>query len=423
MSDSAALPRGWRRTFIGAETDERKERVGSYADPPTVLSSTKHHGLVPSDDFFRNRTVYSDDLSNYKSVSKNWFAYATNHLAEGSIGLQDRFINACVSPIYTVFSCREETDPTYLHRVLKSPELISQFKLHEQASVDRRGAVRYRDFAEIPLVLPSLAEQRRIAEILDSADEVIRSTEQLILKLNQTRQGVIYDLLASGLDQCDHAQTEHSSSLPDSVPKSWQVVPLRELYIEHPRNGLYKPPIFHGSGAPMVQMGQLFRDGPLDASDASRVRVSATERERFGLRRGDLLFGRRSLAFEGAGRCTVVDYIREPTTFESSLIRIRIDTSRLDPFLAALILATPEAIRDRRRYVRQVAVSGVTSGDVGNFLVAVPPISEQHEILATLGSYSRVISESLRSLAKLRLLKVGLTSDLLSGRTRVGVST
>ena len=140
-------PPEWLRTDLGSVTKEEKDRVGA-GPAPVVLSSTKHQGLVPSDEFFKNRTIYSADLSNYKSVSRNWFAYATNHLAEGSIGLQTRFSASCVSPIYTVFSCHVSVDPGFLFRLLKSPVATAAFQLHEQASVDRRGAVRYRDFAK-----------------------------------------------------------------------------------------------------------------------------------------------------------------------------------------------------------------------------------------------------------------------------------
>ena len=168
---SELLPCGWREAFLGELVHERNNRVGR-AESPIVLSSTKYQGLVPSDEYFRGRTIYSSDLSNYKLVRKGWFAYATNHLAEGSIGLQHEFDVACVSPIYTVFECGDAVLPTYLYRLLRSPSLVKAYGLHEQASVDRRGAVRFRDFAKIRIRLPwSLLEQQWLAEIFDTIDE------------------------------------------------------------------------------------------------------------------------------------------------------------------------------------------------------------------------------------------------------------
>src|SRR5687767_4839165 len=120
MDSNTALPRGWSRVRLGDVTIEQNTRVGN-ACALTVLSSTKHRGLIPSDEYFK-RPVHSHDLRNYKIVERDWFAYATNHLSEGSIGLQQDYEAALVSPIYTVFSTRDDVYPQYLIRLLKSDE-------------------------------------------------------------------------------------------------------------------------------------------------------------------------------------------------------------------------------------------------------------------------------------------------------------
>src|SRR4051794_16399572 len=118
----SSAPEFWSRVPLREVTVEQDEKVGRQR-LVTVLSSTKGHGLVPSAEYFKNRTIHSSNIAGYKVVRKDWFAYATNHLAEGSIGLQQDFDVACVSPIYTVFSCSDAVHPPYLFRVLKSPQL------------------------------------------------------------------------------------------------------------------------------------------------------------------------------------------------------------------------------------------------------------------------------------------------------------
>src|SRR5690606_29992627 len=190
------LPEGWRWLALGEVTREESLRVGRRQEVK-VLSSTKHHGLVPSDQYFKNRTIYSSDLSNYKLVPRNCFAYATNHLAEGSIGLQSQYDLACVSPVYTVFSCDlNQVDENYMFRLLKSPPLMVAYGAHEQASVDRRGAIRYRDFSRIYVLLPTKAEQRRIAEILDALDDQIICQGKVVEKLGSVMQGLAEEQLS-----------------------------------------------------------------------------------------------------------------------------------------------------------------------------------------------------------------------------------
>lgn len=424
MSDAAALPQGWLRTSIGAETEERKERVGSYADPPTVLSSTKHHGLVPSDDFFRNRTVYSDDLSNYKSVSRNWFAYATNHLAEGSIGLQDRYSSACVSPIYTVFSCREGTDPRYLYRLLKSPQLISQYKLHEQASVDRRGAVRYRDFAKIPLVIPPLAEQWRIEQILDTVDEAIRLAERLTAKLEQCRQGLLNDVITRGIDQTGQLRdVRNREQFKESdlgiIPRSWRVKRLAEL--GHIRSGStpsrsMSSRYFADDGLPWVKTLDL-NEGLIFDTDERVSDTAIRECSCPLLRPGTILIA----MYGGWAQIGRTGLLAVAGTINQAISSIEVVDGAVLP--EYLLIALQHG-RDRWKAIGASTRKdpNITRQDVLTFEVPIPPMREQELILeVNAGSNARLTTEC-KNLSKLRLLKQGLMDDLLSGQVRVGAS-
>jgi type I restriction enzyme, S subunit len=423
MSDVAALPQGWRRTSIGEETEECKVRVGAYTSPPTVLSSTKHHGLVPSDDFFRNRTVYSENLSNYKVVAKDWFAYATNHLAEGSIGLQEKFDNACVSPIYTVFSCRGENDPSYLQRVLKSPELISQYKLHEQASVDRRGAVRYRDFAKICIILPPLIEQQRIAAILDTADEVIRSTEQLIAKLEGGKEGYLHDLLTRGIDGDGNLRGHDFNASAISLrfkdyPPSWQRMRIADF-----------TRVNVGYVGPLTDYFTDDADGiPL----LSTMNIGNGGMEKRGVRRVTHAFDRANAKSRVAAHDVIVARHGEsgeaavvPDRFSGAqclnVVIIRRSTIVLSYFLATLL--SSDAIRRRIMDVKAGSVQGVVNtSEISDLIIPIPPITEQRKILDCVGGYERSLAAENAELAKLLLLKRGLMDDLLTGRVRVEAS-
>ena len=48
-------------------------------------------------------------------------------------------------------------------------------------------------------------------------------------------------------------------------------------------------------------------------------------REAYGVKEGDLLFARQSLVLEGAGKCSWIKEVSEYTTFESHLIRVRLN--------------------------------------------------------------------------------------------------
>ena len=91
------------------------------------------------------------------------------------------------------------------------------------------------------------------------------------------------------------------------------------------RNGLYKRKEFHGRGTKIVNMGELFGNPRLADIDMRRLDVTEAELQRHNVMAGDLLFARRSLVADGAGRCSLVTNVSEPTVFESSIIRARPD--------------------------------------------------------------------------------------------------
>jgi type I restriction enzyme S subunit len=168
---------GWENVRIGDVAAERAARAGSESGP--VYSCTKHRGLVPSLQYF-GKQVFSRNLSSYKVVRRAEFAYATNHIEEGSIGLLEDCDFGLVSPMYTVFGVDcERVLPRFLYYVLKTEDYRQIFQRLTSGSVDRRGALRWSLFRTIALHLPPLDEQRRIARTLGAIDQEIALLEKL----------------------------------------------------------------------------------------------------------------------------------------------------------------------------------------------------------------------------------------------------
>lgn len=160
----------------------------------TVLSCTKYDGLVPSLEYF-GRKIFADDVSTYKVVPKNHFAYATNHIEEGSIGYQQNFDEALISPMYTVFKTDEKINDTYLYKLLKSHQLIFQYNARMEGSIDRRGGLRWDAFSIIKVHLPSNAEQTAIANVLQAADTEIQLLKSKAENMKEQKKWLMQQLL------------------------------------------------------------------------------------------------------------------------------------------------------------------------------------------------------------------------------------
>src|SRR5207244_4890359 len=82
----------------------------------------------------------------------------------------------------------------------------------------------------------------------------------------------------------------------------WSVHRLADLLDGCTRNGVYKSKEFHGNGVKIVNMGELFANPRLVDVPMKRVQLTADELRKSALCVGDLLFARRSLIAEGAGK-------------------------------------------------------------------------------------------------------------------------
>lgn len=165
------LPLDWQYISIANIAHQVSTKNFAAKDLP-VLSCTKHYGLVDSLEYF-GRRMFSKDTSTYKLVRRGQFAYATNHIEEGSIGYQDLHNEALISPMYTVFETNALVEDGFLYKVLKTELYRHIFEVQTSASVNRRGSLRWNAFSHIKVPLPSLAEQKKIAELLSNLQKVL----------------------------------------------------------------------------------------------------------------------------------------------------------------------------------------------------------------------------------------------------------
>ncbi len=183
-------------------------------------------------------------------------------------------------------------------------------------------------------------------------------------------------------------------------------VPFAQLLEEPVRNGIYKKKEFHGRGVKVVNMGELFANPRLRDVHMRRVELSESERHRLNVQSGDLLFARRSLVAEGAGKCSVVLEINEPTTFESSIIRARPDPTKADSLFLSYYFNSPIGLHALDTIRRHVAVAGITGTDLAQLPVEVPPLPTQRVIAHVLGTLddkielNRRMNETLEQMAR-----------------------
>jgi len=188
------VPADWSVVPIGSVADERTD-INRSGIALEVLSCSKYHGFVRSLQYFKKQ-VFSSDLSGYKIIRRGDFGFPSNHVEEGSIGLQNLVDEGLVSPIYTVFRFNDErVDSGFAYSLLKTELYRHIFQVSTSASVDRRGSLRWSDFSTLPFPLPPIAEQREIQKVLDAGGSQIAQQQRERDALIKQKSGLMQKLL------------------------------------------------------------------------------------------------------------------------------------------------------------------------------------------------------------------------------------
>jgi type I restriction enzyme, S subunit len=189
-----SLPTKWNVQEIGSLAEE-VSHLNADSQVGEVLSCSKYAGFVRSLDYFKKQ-IFSENLSGYKKIWRGDFGFPSNHVEEGSIGLQNLTDVGLVSPIYTVFRFDPaKVDSSYAHWVLKTRLYRHIFQISTSASVDRRGSLRWKEFVKIPFPVPSLAEQRAISGVLTESRSIIDKLVDQRDALIRQKRGLLKRLL------------------------------------------------------------------------------------------------------------------------------------------------------------------------------------------------------------------------------------
>ena len=183
-------------------------------------------------------------------------------------------------------------------------------------------------------------------------------------------------------------------------------VPFGELLAEHLRNGLTRPKRVRGAGTKMVNMGELFAYRRIGDIEMSRVPLAPSE-SHYMLATGDLLFARQSLVLAGAGLCSLF-VGSEPATFESHIIRARLDPAKADSRYFAYYFSSTQGRQRIESIVEQVAAAGIRSSDLARLKVPCPPIEKQRHVADLLTNVDDKIDLNKRLSAALERLMQAL---------------
>ena len=144
----------------------------------------------------------------------------------------------------------------YVFRVLTQTHVIEQCSKSFTGTAGQQR-VQSETLKSLQISVPPLAEQRAIADVLDSIDEAIERTEAVIAATERLRDSLLHELLTCGVPGW-HSEWKESPGI-GTIPACWEVVRLGD--VAEVRNGTTpsraKPGYWQNGVIPFVRTGQV----------------------------------------------------------------------------------------------------------------------------------------------------------------------
>lgn len=280
-------------------------------------------------------------------------------------------------------------DPRWISWRVKSKVFVQEMTDLVQGAL--YPAIRPSDVQAHCLPIPPLLEQNRILAKIESLMARSQKAREALADIPGFIDRFRQAILASA---CEGRLTEnwrdtHPAPMSDShveapgepFPESWMLIPFGDLIEYGPQNGLYKHQSAYGNGSPIVRIDAFYEGTIQDWNSLKRLEVSQEELETFGLKNDDILINRVNSP-KYLGKSALVVGIPEPCVFESNMMRLRLDTSRITPSFARLYLQSPRGLDELRKNAKHaVNQSSINQQDVKAALVLLPPLNEQAELV------------------------------------------
>ena len=250
---------------------------------------------------------------------------------------------------------------------------------------------------DIDICLPPLAEQKRIAAILDKADEIRRKRQQTIAKLDQLAQSIFVEMFGDV-----------------ATNKGWEVQNLSAVttFENGDRSSNYP------SGDDIKSSGILFLstknivNDKLDLSTTSFI----TEEKFNSLSRGKVKQNDLIITLRGTlGSCCIFDSEHKTAFINAQMMIIRPQESVLAPYLHAFLTST-RCKQHLQNIGNGAAVPQLTSKQFSVLALPVPPLALQEQFANRINKLEQQKADQVTALAKQNQLFASLQHQAFTGQ-------
>jgi type I restriction enzyme S subunit len=267
-----------------------------------------------------------------------------------------------------------------------------------------------REYAAMPLFLPSLKEQEAIAEALSDADAAIEALDALIAKKRDVKHAAMQQLL-----------TGHTR-LP-GFSQQWEDESIGSLFTFQRTTALSRAQLSDAGEIGYIHYGDIHSRWDTHL-DLSRHSLPGVDPDLAGTAAavvdGDLVLADASEDLDGVGKAVEVMGIGSRQVIaglHTVLLRPRVGVFA-SGFLG-YVPSTPGFKLQARTLAAGLKVYGLSKSSLRQIVIGVPSAQEQGAIAQVLMDMDAEVEALVAERDKMRLVKQGMMQELLSGRVRL----
>lgn len=394
----------FRDVQLGDVTEECTARNGKNQPALPIMGVSKSEGIIPMDE-----RLIGKDLTRYKRLGKDCFAYNPMRLNIGSIARWRGDSEVLVSPDYVVFRCLTKGNlkitPAYLDHFRCSD------RWEEFVTQSGDGGVRiriyYKDLTRLSLKLPSPAEQQQIADCLTSLDELIAGQGRKVAALADHKRGLMQQLFPRYGENLPRLRFPEFYDAPE-----WKDRELGEMTI---KVGSGITPLggdknYKTTGLPFIRSqnvgwGQLLLDDVAFIDKHTHATFNASE-----IFEADVLL---NITGASIGRSAIADSRIVGGNVNQHVCIIRVKRTDLNPFFLCQFLISERGQKQIDSFQAGGNRQGLNFGQIRSFAIPLPPVeTEQRRISDCLSSLDALIAAESEKLNALKTHKKGLMQQI-----------
>ena len=404
------IPKGWEVASLKRYLSETMKYGASESGEINQPSWTRYIRITDIDD---NGNLKNDGVKTLNpNIAKDYMLkkgdvlFARSGATVGKSFLYNSDKPACFAGYLIKAVCNKHLLSSFLLAYTKSAQYDDwKNSTFIQATIQNIGADKYMN---MPIVIPSIPEQRAIVSFLDKKttqiDCFITEAEHEIEKLSELKQAQIAHLVTHGTNP-DAPMKESGIAWIGQIPEHWEVNKIRSHFKERRTKVSDKD-------YPALSVA---REGIVPQLDTA-VKTDNGDNRKLVLK-NDFVVNSRS---DRKGSCGVSDY-----DGSVSLISIVLEPHDINPQYVHYLFRSNNYVEEFYRNGRGIVADLWTMrySEMRNIFIPIPPVSEQKDIVSAINSLNNkidtLVSELTTQINHLKELKQRVISDAVTGKIDV----